>query len=164
MTDIIQISGKVKFPITIDPSVWIFDDRKADLTSFFLKTGETQNEQDEYTKQISKHWDREIKEGNEAPAEPLKNIFKKQELVNGTFGIRFAPFLSNAELDETASAVQIIAEEDIVVLPLEKARELIAAFSEDGKPLKKDGPMHLYYGDGSNRDRPIKAVREIIIL
>ncbi|KZZ82991.1 hypothetical protein [Bacillus sp. SJS] len=164
MTDIIQISGKVKFPITIDPSVWIFDDRKADLTSFFLKTGETQNEQDEYTKQISKHWDREIKEGNEAPAEPLKNIFKKQELVNGTFGIRFAPFLSNAELDETASAVQIIAEEDIVVLPLEKARELIAAFSEDGKPLKNDGPMHLYYGDGSNRDRPIKAVREIIIL
>ncbi|MBS2968829.1 peptidyl-prolyl cis-trans isomerase [Metabacillus sp. KIGAM252] len=164
MMDIIQISGKVKFPIAIDPSVWIFDDRKADLASFFSKTEESQNEQEEYTKQISKHWDREIKEGNEAPSEPVKNTFKKQELVNGTFGIRFAPFLSNAELDKTASAVQIIGEEDIVVLSLEKAGELIAAFSENGKPLKEDGPMHLYYGDGSNRDRPIKAVREIIVL
>ena len=30
-----MIKGKVKFTITLDPSVWIFDERKADLDYFF---------------------------------------------------------------------------------------------------------------------------------
>ena len=32
---IIQLSGKVKFPITLDASVWIFDDRKIILDDAF---------------------------------------------------------------------------------------------------------------------------------
>ena len=35
MENIILVNGKVKFSITLDPSVWIFDDRKLDLTTFF---------------------------------------------------------------------------------------------------------------------------------
>ncbi len=29
MSEILFINGKVRFPITIDPTVWIFDDRKS---------------------------------------------------------------------------------------------------------------------------------------
>ncbi len=32
---IIQIKGNVKYPITLDPSVWIFDDRKILLEDAF---------------------------------------------------------------------------------------------------------------------------------
>ncbi|MDN8677450.1 peptidyl-prolyl cis-trans isomerase, partial [Staphylococcus aureus] len=31
MSDIIMLTGKVNFTITLDPGVWIFDDRKVDL-------------------------------------------------------------------------------------------------------------------------------------
>ncbi len=32
---IMQIKGKVKFPITLDIGTWIFDDRKVDLDTYF---------------------------------------------------------------------------------------------------------------------------------
>ena len=32
---IIPVIGKVKYSITLDPSVWIFDERKLELTTFF---------------------------------------------------------------------------------------------------------------------------------
>ena len=35
---IVQVNGNVKFPITLDPSVWIFDDRKV-LLEEYLQNG-----------------------------------------------------------------------------------------------------------------------------
>src|SRR5690625_2393412 len=37
---IVQIKGKIKFPITLDPSVWIFDDRKIVLEEAFTEQKE----------------------------------------------------------------------------------------------------------------------------
>ena len=37
MENIILVNGKVKFSITLDPSVWIFDERKLELTTFLMK-------------------------------------------------------------------------------------------------------------------------------
>ena len=34
MLEIIPIVGRIKFPITLDPSSWIFDDRKIALEDF----------------------------------------------------------------------------------------------------------------------------------
>lgn len=33
---IVQLKGNVQFPITLDPTVWIFDDRKIKLEEAFL--------------------------------------------------------------------------------------------------------------------------------
>ena len=33
---------------------------------------------------------------------------------------------------------------------------MILCFSNNGKPLKEDGPVHVYFGDGSNKQNPIK--------
>lgn len=35
MNEIIQIQGKVKYPIHIDPSLWIFDDRRFEMSERF---------------------------------------------------------------------------------------------------------------------------------
>lgn len=36
MNQIMQVKGLVAFPITIDPSVWIFDDRKKQVRKYLL--------------------------------------------------------------------------------------------------------------------------------
>ena len=129
MENIILINGKVKFSITLDPSVWIFDERKLDLTTFFMNKKNKVNELEEYTKSISKHWDREIMEGAIVPPtlKPEKK-YEKEILLTGTFGIPFKPFLQNAEPYEEAKTVVIESIDNKYPIPIEEAKELIFAF------------------------------------
>lgn len=164
MENIILVNGKVKFSITLDPSVWIFDERKLELTTFFDKRKNKVNELEEYTKSISKHWDREITEGAMVPSVVKPKIkYVKELLLTGTFGIRFEPFLQNAEPYEEAKTVVIESIDNKYPIPIEEAKELILCFSSIGKPLKEDGPIHVYFGDGSNKQNPIKNVRNFCI-
>jgi hypothetical protein len=164
MEAIIPISGKVAYPITLDPGVWIFDDRKIDLDTYFQSNKETDDELEHYTKSISAHWDREIMEGAVFPP-TLKSErkFEKQKILEGSFGIPLKPFLHNAGLADDASQLVIEHSEGETELPLEEAMKIILGFSNKGKPLAEDGPVHVYYGDGSNQDNPIKRVRSFII-
>ena len=41
---------------------------------------------------------------------------------------------------------------------IDEAKTLIFKFSQEGKPLTEDGPVHLLLSDGSNVDNPIKDV------
>ena len=50
---ILFINGKVKFPITIDPLVWIFDDRKVEIDTYFNKEAEKVDEIEDYTKKAA---------------------------------------------------------------------------------------------------------------
>ena len=164
MEKIVSVNGKVKFSITLDPSVWIFDDRKLDLTTFFDKKKEEINELEEYTKSISEHWDREIIEGATIPPiEKSEKKYVKELLLTGTFGILFEPFLKNAEPLAEATTVVIESINNQYLLPIEEAKELILCFSYMGKPLTEDGPIHIYFSDGSNRYNPIKNVRNFRI-
>ncbi|MEQ2526047.1 peptidyl-prolyl cis-trans isomerase [Robertmurraya yapensis] len=164
MESIILISGKVKYSITLDPSVWIFDDRKQELHSFFHDEKEEIDTLEEYTKEVSKHWDREIIEGAIVPPTlKTEKKFIKEELITGTFCIPFKPFLKNAEVHEDARYLIIVSNDGEVKLPLEIAEEMVLGFSKDGKPLREDGPVHCYYRDGSNFNNPIKHVKEFRI-
>ncbi|WP_369902899.1 peptidyl-prolyl cis-trans isomerase [Bacillus manliponensis] len=165
MIEILFIDGKVRFPITIDPSVWIFDDRKVDLTTYFTKPKETASELEVYTKEASRHWDREIREGALFP--PInKSVtrFEKEKIIKGTFGIPLQPFLQNADMNEEARQIEVHTESNIILLSLEKASEAILGFSKDGKPLKENGPVHLYFGDGSNMNEPIHSIRKFTVI
>ncbi|WP_456271671.1 peptidyl-prolyl cis-trans isomerase [Bacillus sp. AK031] len=165
-TSIVPLTGKVKFRITLDPGVWIFDDRKVDLNTYFEDTEKAANELDEYTKNMSRNWSREIQEGATSPPTlKTEKKYQKEKILNGSFGIPLAPFLLNAQPDKEAGSIVINtadAEENIT-LPLTKGEEILLGFSKDGKPLKEDGPVHVYYRDGSNKDNPIKNVRGIEI-
>ncbi|MBP2239985.1 hypothetical protein J2Z40_000538 [Cytobacillus eiseniae] len=160
MENIILLNGKVTYTITLDPGVWIFDDRRVDLTTYFDSETERKDELEEYTKSISKHWDREIMEGAIFPPTlKTEKKFEKEKVLTGTFGIPFKPFLKNAEPDSSAKSLVIVTESEEIHLPLSEAEELILGFSENGKPLLKDGPAYVYFGDGSNKDQPIKKVK-----
>ncbi|PFA68907.1 hypothetical protein CN378_05345 [Bacillus sp. AFS015802] len=160
MESIIPIKGKVKFSITLDSGVWIFDDRKVDLTTYFEDKTEKVDELEEYTKAVSKHWSREIQEGaTYPPTLKTEKKYEKEKILKGTFAIPFAPFLKNAEPHSDATSVVIETETGDHTLDLSQADELLIGFSKDGKPLRENGPVHIYYKDGSNRDQPITNVR-----
>ncbi|WP_027408269.1 hypothetical protein [Anoxybacteroides tepidamans] len=166
MDRIIPITGKVKFSITLDPGVWIFDDRKVELESYFSGQNqkEEQSQKEDEIQKISAYWDREIQEGAVFPPTlKTEKKFAKEKLITGTFAMPLAPFLRNAEVLPEATSFSIITENEEVAIPLEKAYELILCFSKDGKPLKEDGPVHVYFGDGSNRSHPITYVRQFIV-
>lgn len=165
METIIPIKGKVKYKITLDPGVWIFDDRKVDLNTYFNGNQMSEDTLEEYTKSVSKHWDREIMEGAVYPPTLKTEVkFEKEKVLTGTFGIPFKPFLLNAEPGQDAKNVVIeYGIEEKVKLTLEEASSIILGFSRDGKPLKEDGPLHVYYQDGSNKDNPIKNVTGFMV-
>ena len=73
MADIVQVKGKVRYKITLDPSVWIFDDRIIDLDTYFTEPKRTEQEVDE-EKKLAESWGRELKEG----AAPHSQKSKKQ--------------------------------------------------------------------------------------
>jgi len=149
----------VKYPLTLDPSVWIFDERKIDLDVFFEKNAENLNPLDDYTKNISKHWDRELLEGAVPPEVKGGKRYLKEILLTGTFGVPFKPFLKNAEPFEDAKTVVIESEDGETAVPFRQAQELILKFSQSGKPLTEDGPVHVLFGDGTNAQAPIKRVK-----
>ncbi|WP_017727155.1 hypothetical protein [Halalkalibacterium ligniniphilum] len=161
------IDGHVNHPLTIDPSVWIFDERKVDLTTYFKELPFQDDVETAYKKAISAQWDKEITEGSEPPR-PNSNgnelKYEKQKLMNGTFGMPFRPFLLNAEPLKEAKNVTIhTADGELFTYEFEVAASFILGFSKQGKPLKEDGPVHVYLGDGSNEQNPIRQVTRFTV-
>jgi hypothetical protein len=160
MENIIIISGKVNYTITLDPGVWIFDDRRVDLTTYFSTKGAKTDSIEEYTKAVSKHWDREIMEGSVSPPTlKAEKKYEKEKVLTGSFGIPFKPFLLNSEPTSDAQTLVIHSTDGEYEVPLEKAFDLILGYSNKGKPLSSDGPIHVYFGDGSNQENPLKNVK-----
>ncbi|MGC4375501.1 peptidyl-prolyl cis-trans isomerase [Fictibacillus sp. Mic-4] len=166
MSSILMIKGNVKYTITLDPGLWIFDDRKIDMDTVFLNGRKLDDSDEKYLKDVSSHWDREIKEGARLPENnenKQPKTYLKETLLTGSFGIPFAPFLKNAEPLAGAKYVVLETEGSSIEVPLDEAMEAILAFSKEGKPLKEDGPVHFYYGDGRNKDNPIKNIKGFIV-
>lgn len=162
MERIIPVKGEVNFKITLDPGVWIFDDRRIDLTTFFTTEHIEKDELAEYTKNMSAHWSREIMEGStNPPTIQTEKKYEKTKMLTGTFGIYLHHFLKNAEVKENATKVVIETENGEHSFSLEEAQTLIFKFSQDGKPLHDDGPAYILKSDGSNLENPIKQVNAV---
>ncbi|WP_078554930.1 hypothetical protein [Bacillus alkalicellulosilyticus] len=166
MEHVFLITGDVEHTLTIDPSVWIFDEQKIDLTTYFDSPKESDNELEKYTKAISAQWDQEILEGSKPPALTNDNklSYNKQELLSGSYAMKLGRFLTNAKPKEKADSVTIeTAECSEYTFSLEEASSFLLQFSKEGKPLRESGPVHILFEDGSNRSKPIQAVTRIIV-
>ena len=164
METIIPITGNVKHTITLDPTVWIFDDRRLDLETYFTTEREEFDEMEEYKERMGKHWSREIMEGaTYPPTLKSEKKYEKQKMLTGTFGIILAPFLKNAVPAEDAKTITFETENGDHSFPIEEAENLILQFSIKGKPVKDGGPVYVFLKDGSKRDNPIRSVSTIRI-
>lgn len=154
---IIQIKGSVKFPITLDPTVWIFDERKILLDDLF-----NDQQQKRYSEKESK-----ILQTTEERTRPYVNRnltrAERDEILVNTYAMPLTDFLNHADIKEDAQSAKINTTLGPKEISLEKLYDSHLLFAINGKPLKEDGPVHLYFKDGSNKDKPIKGVKEIII-
>ncbi|WP_342525941.1 peptidyl-prolyl cis-trans isomerase [Chryseomicrobium sp. FSL W7-1435] len=159
MDMIIPVKGAVKFPITIDPTVWIFDDRKVDIDEYFSGHFQEVNQEAEYTDVTSKQWSREITEGSVFP--PTLKSEKKYErtkLLTNSYAIPLESFILNAEPAATATTLVVESTTGDKRYPLNTLSTLLVQFSKEGKPLKEDGPVYILHKDGSNIEAPLTHV------
>lgn len=165
METIIPIKGNVKHIITLDPTVWIFDDRKIDLDTFFIEEQVLRDEDEEYKENMGKHWSREIMEGATFPPTlKTEKKFDRKKLVSGTFAISLDQFVKNAIPNEDATTITFTSVDGTTYpYPLSQLKDFLFKFSQDGKPLVDDGPVHLLLKDGSNADNPIRSINGITI-
>ncbi|MBD7983400.1 peptidyl-prolyl cis-trans isomerase [Sporosarcina sp. Sa2YVA2] len=165
METIIPIKGNVNHIITLDPTVWIFDDRKLDLNTYFIEAQVERDEDEEYKEKMGKHWSREIMEGATFPPTlKTEKKFDRKKLVSGTFGIALEQFVKNAVPAQDAKTITFTTTDDVAYpFPIDELNQFIFKFSQDGKPLTSDGPVHLLFKDGSNADNPIRNITGITI-
>lgn len=159
---IIPIKGNVKHAITLDPTVWIFDDRRIDLDEFFAEDFVEKDEMEEYKEKMGKHWSREIMEGaTYPPTLKSEKRYEKDKMLTSSFGIVLKPFIHNAVPSADATTFTLITNDENYTYPLAEAENILFKFSHEGKPLREDGPVHVLFKDGSNKDTPIRHVQAI---
>lgn len=165
MQTVIQIKGNVQHAITLDPSIWIFDDRRIDLDAFFTKNYVEKDELEEYKKNIGKHWSREIMEGATFPPTlETEKAFEETKDITGNYGIYLHHFLKNANPNEDASTITFEMDNgEAFSYPLTRLDEFILKYSIDGRPIRENGPVHILLKDGSNVEQPITNVSTIKI-
>ena len=132
----IQIKGKVKFPITLDSTTWIFDDRKVKIED--LEAGVFEG-----TKPVefqnNREWNRAILEGQTNPPTLNSEIkYKKRAMIEDTFVINMTPFFKNAEPNDDATAIRLSNDEDLIEVPLSLLPYLFFKFADKGKRLYDD--------------------------
>lgn len=161
---IVPIIGNVTYSITLDPTVWIFDDRKVEFEKAFENISEKANEEDELEEAASR-WNRAVYEPNSKP--PVNRSISKLEgekILKGTYVMPIKEFVEHAEANNEAKTATLIVGNDAdVTITLEELKNSYLLFALNGKTIKGDGPVHFFFKDGSNKDNPIKSVQKIVI-
>ena len=110
---------------------------------------------EDYTKKAAQFWQKEIQEGATMPPTlKTERKFKKVKLMTGSFGIPFKSFIENAEPEKGVTEVIVTADgKELKLSNWKKQINFSSAFPKMESLLKLEeegGPIHIYFGDGSN--------------
>lgn len=135
----IQIKGLVKFPITLDSTTWIFDDRK-------VKIEDIESGVFEGTKPIrfedNREWNRAILEGQTNPPTLNSEIkYRKRSVLEDSFAINMTPFFKIAEPKDNATAIKLFNDESSIEVPIELLPYLFFQFAKVGKRMYDDNAV-----------------------
>lgn len=161
---IVPILGNVNYSITLDPTVWIFDDRKILLEEAFNEKEKKIKDNDEILRKTAENFDRELDQDIiKPPINKSINRYEREKILVNSYVMPIKEFLSHAEVKANATDVTLVTDQDEVKISLKNLENSLLLFSIKGKPLLDDGPVYLFFQDGSNKDNPIKNVKKIII-
>ncbi|WP_053219801.1 hypothetical protein [Virgibacillus senegalensis] len=161
---IVQLTGKVKYNITLDPTVWIFDDRKIEFEKAFTAFDKHQEkDEEEALRQASTRWEREVNQSSKPPVNRSIKRFEKEQILKGTYVMPIKDFLNTAEIESNASQARLVLNGHEEIISLSNLENALFLFAENGKPIQNNGPVHIYFADGSDRTEPIEGVTKIII-
>ncbi|MBP1948764.1 hypothetical protein [Virgibacillus litoralis] len=160
---IVPIIGNVTYSITLDPTVWIFDDRKILLEEAFTEKENKQVEENEL-ENASKRWSRAVYQQKiNPPVNKSISRFEREKILENSYVMPINEFVGHAEVNESATDVTLVTSKGDEHISLEALQSCYLLFAVDGKPLKEEGPVHLFYKDGSNKDNPITGINKIVI-
>lgn len=164
MNHVVQLIGDVEHELTLDPTVWIFDDRKIKLEDCFHLDEKNQDQRIESSKAMARQWDKErLDETNLPPVTRQRKNHTREEILQASYVMPFLPFIKNAQPKASVTSITIVQKDgNTVDIDLQQAKDAFLCFSSNGKPLIEDGPIHLYFRDESNRNAPIKNIRQFI--
>lgn len=137
---IFPLDGAVRHPLTIDPTVWIFDDRKRNVEEL---DREVENDAEAYYAKMGKAWDDGLTQGSRIDHNKPMSRADKDSALRDSFAMPFSPFLSNAEPLDHATHVSFYGDTTLTI-PITAADEIYLQFSQDGKVLS-DGPVYVLY-------------------
>ncbi|TFB23338.1 hypothetical protein E3U55_05845 [Filobacillus milosensis] len=158
---IVQIQGNVKHPITLDPTVWIFDDRKILFDSAFNKS--TNDDLETHDSQ-EKPWNRDqYQQSLNPPINESVKKFDRRKVLENSYVMPLNYFLPNSEPSDDASKAILHTQNGDKEISFNELSDSLLLFALNGKPLKEDGPVHLFFGDGQNYNDPIKGIHKITI-
>lgn len=160
---IVPILGNVTYKITMDPTVWIFDDRKVLLEEAFQDEKNEEHQEDEELKKASERWDRAVHQKINPPVNKSISRFEREKILVNSYVMPIQDFVEYAEIKNDATSVTLSTKSGDIEISVDELLDSYFLFAVDGKPLKTDGPVHLYFKDGSNKDNPIIGVEKIII-
>lgn len=159
---IVQLKGKVNYPITLDPSVWIFDDRKIMLEEAFTGSSEKKVKEDP-VKKAAELFNQEIYSQKSIKPPVNKSLSRKEQekaLIH-SFVMPIRDFIETAEIHSGAKRVLLKTGGDDIGISIEQLTSAYFLFAVNGKPIRENGPVHLFFGDGSNQEDPITGITEI---
>ncbi|ARJ14298.1 hypothetical protein AAFL37_02660 [Staphylococcus lugdunensis] len=160
----IQITGEVKYPITLDSTTWIFDDRKVSISDLEqgVFDGSKPIEFDD-----NREWNRAILEGQTNPPTLNSEIkYKKRAVLEDSFVINMTPFFKNAEPHNNATMIRLIDKnQDAIDVPLDLLPYLFFQFAKDGKRLYEDNAVDSFvYTQNKGYDYQFKHITHIEVI
>ncbi|RCW70837.1 hypothetical protein [Saliterribacillus persicus] len=158
---IIQIKGNVNFPITLDPSVWIFDDRKIKWDDFFNKDITLENEETVPTDVFDQV---DYQERVKPPVKNKITASNRKEWLSNTYVMPLIDFLNHAEIKKEATNAVLQTDDDSHTVDIEQLKDGLLLFAIDGRQIKEQGPAYFLFADGSNKENPIKGIKQIKII
>lgn len=163
---IIPITGNVAYQITLDPSVWIFDDRKILFNEAFQTQTSHKNETS-LEEEAAKRWNRAVYPDHIKP--PVNRSISRMEgveILKNSYVIPLHDFIKNAEINLGSDKAIIETTDGDVSISIEQLTNSYLLFAWNGKQIEKvdGGPAYMYFKDGSNKDNPIKGIQKIRIV
>ncbi|MGV3488862.1 MAG: hypothetical protein ACO1OC_09790 [Tuberibacillus sp.] len=152
---IVPILGKVKFQITLDPSSWIFDDRKIAYQDYYDEA---------FNLDAFLEAQKDERAGAAIPRlAKLKRKYKKDEWLTESFVMPLKIFLQNAEpLQDAKEIVFERVNGEAVSFPLNEVDQGALQFSRDGKVLTDEGP--LIYLSHDHSKPPVTQIKKISVI
>ncbi|MGV3243685.1 hypothetical protein [Staphylococcus sp. 11261D007BR] len=159
----IQIKGRVQFPITLDSTTWIFDDRKVTIED--LERGVFEGEKP-IKFEDNREWNRAILEGQTNPPTLNSEIdYKKRAVLKDSFVINMTPFFKNAEPADDATAIRLSNESESIDVPFSLLPYLFFQFAKEGKRLYDDNAVDSFvYIPEEGYQYPFKHVTHIEVI
>src|SRR5690625_2050105 len=116
---IIQLKGNVKFPITLDPTVWIFDDRKIVLEEAFNNSEKNFKVKDNDLQKQAEIFEQEYNRVKPPVNKSIKRFDKEKILVN-SYVMPIKDFIHHAEVNKNAVRAILKTNGDDIVITVDQ--------------------------------------------